>query len=253
MIKQIAHAAVWSWRHLRGQLIPPELGACTALVAEGDTCLDIGAHAGAWLFPLGRLVGDKGKVVGVEALPYYARVLVMAKAVVGTRNVDIINFAVTEDGASVRIVWQDLAGARLTGRTHIAGRGESESAAIEIAGVTVDAICATTPGRLTFVKIDIEGAELGALRSGAATLRRFRPIVFSEVVEVHLQRYGHTAAMLFSFFDEMNYQPFSVQGGRLSPIALTRVSAVNDVLFVPVESIERLLAALRANELKEGT
>lgn len=253
MYKELAHAAVWSLRHLRGQLTPPELGLFAPFVKEGDTCLDIGAHAGAWLLPLGRLVGPTGRVIGFEALPYYARVLRMTKAFVGTPNVVVMNNAVTEDGASVRMIWQDPSGARLTGRTHIAGQGENNAVGVEIAGVTIDTVCAPIPGRISFVKIDIEGAELGALRSGCATLRKHRPIVFSEVVEAHLNRYGHTAQMLFSFFDAMDYRPFAVSGGQLFSTTAALASTMNDILFVPAEATEILQAAIRVTERGDGS
>lgn len=248
MYKELAHAAVWSLRHLRGQLVPPELGLFAPLVKKGDTCLDIGAHAGAWLLPLGRLVGPTGRVIGFEALPYYARVLRMTKTFVGTPNVAVLNNAVTEDGASVRMIWQDRSGARLTGRTHVAGRGENAAAGVEIEGVTIDAVCMPMPGRISFVKIDIEGAELGALRGGLATLRKHRPIVFSEVVESHLNRYGHTTQMLFSFFEDMDYRPFSVSGGQMLSSTAALASAFNDILFVPAELADSIRVTIGATE-----
>ena len=248
MYRELAHAALWSLRHLRGQLTPPELRLFAAFIRTGDTCLDIGAHAGSWLFPLGRLVGPTGRVIGFEALPYYARVLRMTKAVVGTRNVSVLNNAVTEDGASVRMIWQDPSGARLTGRTHIAGQGEHATASVDVTGVTIDTVCAPLSGRISFVKIDIEGAELGALRGGLATLRKHRPIVFSEVVEAHLNRYGHTAQMLFSFFEDMDYRPFSVRGGQILSTTAALASASNDILFVPEESADSALVTIGATE-----
>lgn len=240
MFREILHASAWSLRHLRGHLTPPELAAATVLIRSGDVCLDIGAHAGSWLFPLGRLVGPSGRVIGFEALPYYARVLGMAKAIVGTSNVQVLNQAVNEDGASVRMIWRDPLGARLTGRTHIAGRGEGSSTGVDVAGVTIDSVCAAMPGRISFVKLDIEGAELGALRGGLATLRQHRPVVFSEVVEEHLGRYGHSTRMLFSFFEDLDYRPFTVTGGQLLPTDVALAATINDVLFVPAEAADRL-------------
>ena len=104
------------------------------------------------------------------------------------------------------------------------------------------------PGRISFVKIDVEGAELGALRSGFATLRKHRPIVFSEVVEAHLNRYGHTAQMLFSFFEDMDYRPFSVRGGQILSTTAALASALNDILFVPAESADSVGVTTSATE-----
>lgn len=233
MLKELAHAALWAYRHKTGQLVPTELATIAPWVAEGDTCVDVGAHGGAWLFPLSRMVGPGGAVIGFEALPYYARVLGITRRLLGRTNASILNVAVTEDGSKVRMVWQDPSGALLTGRTHIAGAGESGDSDVEIAGTTLDAACANVAGRISFLKIDIEGAELGALRGGINTLRKHRPIVLSEVVEQHLQRYGHSTPMLFDFFANLDYQPFVLVEGRPISVRSEQAAQFNDVLFVP--------------------
>jgi FkbM family methyltransferase len=231
MLKELAHAAVWAYRHQTGRLVPTELATIAPWVAKGDTCVDVGAHGGAWLFPLSRMVGPGGAVIGFEALPYYARVLGFTRCLLGRSNASILNVAVTEDGSMVRMVWQDPSGSRLTGRTHIAG--EANVSDIEIAGITLDAACANVAGRISFLKIDIEGAELGALRGGIDTLRRHRPIVLSEVVEQHLQRYGHSTSMLFDFFDSLDYRSFVLVEGRPKSVGPEQAAQFNDVLFVP--------------------
>jgi len=236
MLKEILHAIVWAYRHKTGQLVPTELATIAPWVQQGDTCIDIGAHGGAWLFPLSRLVGPQGSVVGFEALPYYARVLGMTRRLLGRGNTTVLNLAVTGDGSKVRMVWKDPSGALLTGRTHIAGAGETGDSEVEIAGTTLDAACAKMPGRISFLKIDIEGAELGALRGGERTLKKHRPIVLSEVVEAHLHRYGHTTGMLFAFFEGLGYLPFVLDGAQPRPVRLEEAGKFNDVLFLPNDS-----------------
>lgn len=236
MLKEVLHATVWTYRHMTHQLLPPELPTVTPWVNKGDTCIDIGAHGGAWLFPLSRLVGPGGAVVGFEALPYYARVLSITRRLLGRTNTTIVNVAITEDGAKVRMVWKDPSGALLTGRTHIAGAGDSGNSQIEIAGTTLDDACGRLPGRVSFLKIDIEGAELGALRGGTATLKKHRPIVLSEVVEAHLKRYGHSTRMLFAFFEDLGYLPFVLDGDMPRPVTIEQAGEFNDVLFIPAES-----------------
>lgn len=236
MLKETVHALVWAYRHLSGKLLPPELGVIAPCIKPGDICLDIGAHGGTWLVPLSRLVGSTGRVLAVEALPYYARVLGITRRFLRCSNITLHNLAISEDGRSVRMVWKDAKGARLTGRTHIAARGESTDGAVEIAGTTVDALCAGSQGRLSFIKIDIEGAELAALRGGLQTLRRHRPLILSEVVDQHLARYGHGSAEMFNFFEDLDYRPFALHDGRLLSVSSHEAAAHNDIIFAPRES-----------------
>jgi FkbM family methyltransferase len=236
LLRETAHALVWAYRHRTGQLEPPELSVMAHWISAGDTCLDIGAHGGAWMVPLSRLVGPQGHVLAVEALPYYARVLGLTRQLLGCTNATLRNLAITEDGRPVRMVWKDASGAPLTGRTHIAGLGETLDGAVEIAGTTLDAICAGVTSRVSFIKIDIEGAELGALRGGLLTLGRHRPLVLSEVVNEHLGRYGYSSSDLFDFFAALEYLPFALHGGRTSPVSLQEAAQYNDLVFAPRES-----------------
>jgi FkbM family methyltransferase len=160
--------------------------------------------------------------------------LCMTKSWLGCSNTTLHNVAVTEDGRPVKMIWQDPSGTPLTGRTHIASREESANGAPEIAGATIDALCQGVTGRISFLKIDIEGAELGALRGGLSTLRRHRPIVLSEVVDQNLARYGHRSTDIFELFAELQYSPFGLKDGYPTPVGLA--TAYNDIIFAPRES-----------------
>lgn len=60
--------------------------------------------------------------------------------------------------------------------------------------------------RPSFIKIDVEGAELGVLRGGVETIRRGRPTMVVESVGKGPARFGYTHADLFSFLDgELQY------------------------------------------------
>lgn len=59
--------------------------------------------------------------------------------------------------------------------------------------------------RLDFYKLDIEGAELMALRGSVKTIQRCRPLIQCEVVTRFLTRCGHTEAELEAFFVEQEY------------------------------------------------
>lgn len=235
MIREYLHALLWAKRHLSGQLAVPELGVVTRHLQPDDVCVDVGAHAGSWMIPLSRRV-SAGRVYAFEALPYYASVLNKLVTVLRRRNVTVVNRAVTERPCEVRMVWRDPAGRRLTGCTHIAGKGENTAGSVSVTGQPLDDYFAETKPPVTLLKCDVEGAELGVFRGATRLLDRCRPVIFTELTEEFCRRYGHRAADVFDFFQTREYWSF-VFAGSGRPVQIQGIGEYrqNDVIFVPAE------------------
>lgn len=103
---------------------------------------------------------------------------------------------------------------------------------------TLDSLAADFPlGRISFIKIDVEGHELPVLRGALVTLRRYRPALMVEIV------YGDPSAVIetFDLLDALGYEAFVLRGD-LGPIdaqslrlaqAADSAHYVNNVFFLP--------------------
>jgi FkbM family methyltransferase len=213
----------------------PELAQILPLLNPADTVVDVGAHAGSWSVPLARQV-NRGVVYAFEALPYYACVLKKLTALMRLGNVRIINRAVTAGPQTVKMVWLDPAGRRITGLTHIAGANEDASGTVEVAGQPLDVALAGIPGRISFIKCDVEGAEFGVFVGAIQAIERHRPMVFAELVPEHLNRYGHSLDDVFGFFAARDYVAWDLnEGGRPQRLATVTDYVGHDVFFCPRE------------------
>lgn len=143
-------------------------------IQPGDTVFDIGARFGYHTLLAASNVGQQGRVVSCEPLPEHYSALSSTIRENGlTQRVDHRRVAVTNTGGGVRIG---------DGATGLGPGIEADSAtAITADATTIDSLT-TTVGPPDVVKIDIEGAEVLALRGAQQTLTDHQPTL---AIEVH--------------------------------------------------------------------
>ncbi len=175
---------------------------------EGGICLDIGAHTGDWTYPMSMKVGASGKVYAFEALPHYAEVLQLALARLHVDNVALYDVALSKEDGWSELISRDDAGKRLTGRTHLRGQAEDQTAdAVRVRTLRLDTLSEEEDhlARVQLIKCDVEGAELWVFEGGKELLAKARPVVYCEIQEDHCRRYGHGPADVFRLFESVGY------------------------------------------------
>lgn len=159
--------------------------AIQALLAEhvqaGDVIWDVGANIGFFTLLCARLAGPAGQIVAIDPLPANTRALRSNVKLNGLGNVEVVEIAASDhSGSDALHVFEESTWAKLdtVETTFQKGRGDQS---ITVALATLDSLL---EGRAapTFVKIDIEGAEVAALRGARRLLLETRPTL---VVECH--------------------------------------------------------------------
>lgn len=69
--------------------------------------------------------------------------------------------------------------------------------------------------RIDFIKIDIEGSELFALRGMKKSLMKYKPEILLEVNEDCFLAAGYDSKEILTFLFELNYKPFKLYRGKL--------------------------------------
>lgn len=141
--------------------------------------LDIGANQGITAIYYAKLFPDC-LVYAIEPSPYNLALIIKNISINSIHNICILPYAAYSDSLSQVFI-----------SSH--SNASFSNTGISVPTVALDSI---PMQKLSFVKIDIEGAEIGALRGLANLLARDRPLLD---IEIHL----FTAKSSYSFLDEI--------------------------------------------------
>ena len=96
--------------------------------------------------------------------------------------------------------------------------------------VTADHALLPLTRRVSFLKVDVEGAELQVVRGAQHLLRRDRPVCLIEVGSDPDQS-ASDGALLFGVMAELGYEPYFLRDGALHPRKAGDIQT--DYLFLP--------------------
>lgn len=207
---------------------------CTALDAleKGDSVIDVGANIGSFALRAAVAVGSAGQVFAFEPNPQCferlgknARLndlehLVTVPQAVGDRSGSIellIPHRGAAGGASMFHSWVDTVqrtykspgAVSLGGGTGVGERENQTASAVTVSMVSIDQFCQEREvRRISFVKVDVEGAEPGVLLGATETLRRDKPRLMVECNRPALAAGGWTVPDFLGLIRGFGYRTF---------------------------------------------
>jgi FkbM family methyltransferase len=214
------------------------------LIRPGDHVLDIGAHSGRHTSVFADLVGAAGQVHAVEPLPEAVRLLRL-RGLPG--QVHIHRTAIGEQAGTADFVHARGTPEESGLRLKAYNRPDLVTPTmIQVPITPLDALAAAFP-RLDFMKVDVEGGEIGVLRSGRAIVARTRPWITVEYGYPGYSAFGLAQRALFDEATALGYvlgDLFGATCGSLAEWGEVCDSAYWDWYLIPQERTEAWAAAL---------
>ena len=157
-----------------------------SFLQPGDVVLDIGAHSGDTAVPLALAVGPAGRVFAVEPNPYVFPVLVANSRLNRDKTAIVpLNFAVAAVAGPIEFSYSDAGFCNGGEHQGISRWRHAHPFRLTVAGEDLETHLSVhypdTRGRVRFVKVDAEGADLAVLQSLAGLIERERPFIRAEV------------------------------------------------------------------------
>ena len=205
-----AHAfkAITKQHHLE---LRPQL---EKFIPADGVVLDVGAHAGQFA-KLFSKIASNGMVISVEPGSYSRSILRLALYFNRRRNVVVVPSALgSSSGVEILRLPQKRKGSYGFGLSHIAGVKNDLSERFDVVSDIVvsvrldDLATKMNMDRLDFIKADIEGWEMRMIAGGLETIKRFRPVIYLELIDSSLQRAGDSLASAWETLSGIGYAPY---------------------------------------------
>lgn len=176
----------------------PEIESLRYFVTQGDVVIDVGGNHGLYAYHLSHLVGLSGRVHTFEPLPPNLSILAHTIKKHKLSNVlvhpqgcgmraETVTFGVALDHG-VPLLW-------------LARQGEG-GLRFQCDVIRLDDVIAE---KVSFLKMDVEGAELFVLRGAERILRESRPVILFEALSL-TGHYGYGQQEVFGFLSELEYR-----------------------------------------------
>lgn len=191
-----------------------EMAFLDRLLRAGDSVLDVGANIGTYSLFCAARVGPVGRVIAWEPHPEAASRLRENLHLNGLESVvEVHESAVSHEAGTVLFhSGRDVANG-------IAVADDPRGPTIGVPAVVLDDVVAENPG-LIFAKLDVEGAEVSALRGATKLLRAGTPAVWMvEVIPSQLRWFDVDVDDLYGLMNAAGFEPWHFGGasGELTP------------------------------------
>ncbi|HEX5717421.1 MAG TPA: FkbM family methyltransferase [Thermoanaerobaculia bacterium] len=220
---------------LRGRYETEELEFVRRHVRAGDTVLDIGANIGFFAINIAAMVGGGGKVYAFEPSP---------------RIADLLERSVVENGFADRVQVARAAASDRPGRLGLFLGHDS----LNLSGsyLVRSSVPSDVPGKIlevpviqldsepirrpvSFIKIDVEGAEPLALRGARSILREDRPTILAELNPSQLARVaGCSPADFLAEMEALGYACRTLGGRTVDASQHFAEGDILSVVFAPL-------------------
>ena len=185
------------------------------LLTPKDVVFDIGANIG-WYCNHIAAMQTTGKVYCFEPIPETFEKLSKNVALNGSNNIILNNIAFSEKEQQLSFFYSPSQTGASSSRNITE---QKDIVKLECASKTIDGFVKEQGiDQLDFIKCDVEGAELFVYQGALETLKKYKPVVFTEMLRKWAAKFGYHPNDIIAIFTELGYECFYVAHEKLVKI-----------------------------------
>lgn len=210
------------------------------LVKPGNTVLDIGGNLGYYAISFGKIVGPKGKVLTVEPVTLFRKVLernIRKRRL--EKTVQIVPFALgSEDNKKITLGVPSGNKHFRHGLTKVMEQpGNANDMEFQETMMRPDTLFGNLE-QLHYIKCDVEGYEIHIVPELLSVLRKHLPLI-------QMETDGENRSKIIAMLSDLSYEAHYVLKGKIHRLTGKESFHTGDVLFIPAEkksSLTHLMA-----------
>lgn len=199
----------------------PEVFVLDQLLAPGDVALKVGANYAQYSRVLSRLVGKQGRVFAFEPAGVTFRCLQRNCRLLGLHNVTPKKLALAEAPGTMTLHTPlKRKGVFGVAQASLEPDPELPSLREDILVDTIDNFVRDNEiGAVSFIRCDVEGAEMNVFQGAREVVDAHRPKVLVEAHQDMITRFGYTLQDLENWFSRRGYRFFGCKNAALVELA----------------------------------
>ncbi|MBS1638280.1 MAG: FkbM family methyltransferase [Bacteroidetes bacterium] len=212
------------------------------LVNKNDVIFDIGANIGWYSNHLSKKLPG-ATIYSFEPIPETFAQVKRNTELNQAKNIILNNFAFSNQKQTLTFYYSPT----VTGASSSVNITENDSMVkLECQANTIDAFVNDQKiQKLDFIKCDVEGAELMVYQGGTETLKKHKPIVFTEMLRKWAAKFNYHPNDIIRLFSDIGYNCYISQQGKLKAIqAVTEETMETNFFFLHPEKHSKTIQAL---------
>jgi FkbM family methyltransferase len=212
----------------------PELAKlCVTYINPTKDVIDVGANIGLFSVLFGKIVDDSRKVLSIEPTKNALSRLLKNIEINGVKEkVSVFNGVASDIGGTISIK-------TIVGKEEYSSIGnalhpviDSETYVMEqVKSKTVDELVLEHSVEPGFIKVDVEGCEHMVFGGCQETLKKYRPVIISELSDFLLAKNGSSSKKVIQLIEQHGYDIFD----PLDPFAIPNSKEFGDIICFPKE------------------
>jgi FkbM family methyltransferase len=207
------------WRSIKSDYEADAVNSFLAAIQPGNTVWDIGAHIGLYTILAARKLGRSGTVVAWEPAPKSFEQMARHIALNGLSERCRLIQEVISDGAQSELTFELEGGIDngIDNRIGYEHPNKPWGTQITVTARSIDDWATRGEPVPDIIKMDVEGAEILALRGGRRLFTGQygkRPRILLSVHPAYIEEYGLSTEVLAQTVRELGYQPVALDGGQ---------------------------------------
>jgi len=203
------------------------------LIQNHFTVFDIGSNIGWYTNHIAALL-TKGTMYAFEPIPETYTKLVNNVGLNRFTNIRLQNLALSDKKETLTFYYSPF----------MSGASSSQNITGNEAAIQVNCTTSTLDAFVTqheiaavdFIKCDVEGAELFVFKGALDTIRKFTPVVFSEMLRKWAAKFGYHPNDIINLFKDCGYDCFIAREGRLVQFSIVdEATAATNFFFLHPE------------------